>query len=238
MGRSNRKRAVGQILRPTPNELVNGWGGPEGITLRLVRPGDLERVAELADSAGGPFEDDMRAGITDGDTATALVRCLHTGNKTPLTQQVAKVLAGAGTQPFIGLSMVLVAVRFNEVVGALYSLPPLGYITQLVNAGIPPASAMAVAPAVAKIRALAVAPEARGLGIATHLLQAAVSIYDRIGLYLIYGIFDIGSGLEAFYAARGFQIVPLGERTDMAAIVGWPVTLEPGPGEQAVTRCR
>lgn len=148
------------------------------------------------------------------------------------------MLDGAGTRPFLGMSMVLVAERSGRVVGALYSLPPLGYMTQLVNAGVPAHAAMAVSTAVVKIRALAVDPQARGCGIATRLLQTAVQVYDRIGFYLVYGNFDIGSGLESFYQARGFQILQPGQSADMIAIIGYPVTLEAGPGEQMFVRRR
>lgn len=80
--------------------------------------------------------------------------------------------------------------------------------------------------------------ELHPLGIATRLLQTVVQIYDRIGFYLIYGTFDIGSGLETFYCARGFQTMPLGQGARMDAIIGYPATLEAGPGEQMFARWR
>lgn len=226
------------ILHPTPSELVSGWPGSDGIIVRLVRPGDLSAVAALADMAGGSLEDQMRTGITDSATAGALMQALRVNSKSPLLQQVAQVLNGAGTRPLLGMSMVLVAERSGKVVGALYSLPPLGYITQLINAGVPARAGMAVSTAVVKIRALAVDPQARGCGIATRLLQTAVQVYERIGIYLVYGTFDIGSGLESFYQARGFQILQSGHGVDMTAIIGYPATLEAGPGEQMFARWR
>lgn len=69
MGKSRSTRAIRTIVHPTPTELVNGWLGSDGIIVRLARPGDLPAVADLADLAGGPLEDQMRSGITDSATA-------------------------------------------------------------------------------------------------------------------------------------------------------------------------
>jgi GNAT superfamily N-acetyltransferase len=238
MGKSSRRHIGTPVVHPTATELVNGWGGPRGTTVRLARPADLDQIVALADMAGGPVEDQMQAGLKDSVAATALLRALQAGSKNPLIRQVTNVLKGAGPQPFVGMSMVLVAVQSDQVVGALYSLPPLNFISQLVNAGVPAPAAMMSSTAVAKIRALAVDPQARSLGIASHLLETAVQLYDRIGFYLLYGYFDLGSGLETFYSARGFQIMPIGQGVNMDPIVGYPATLDAGPGEQMFARWR
>lgn len=76
------------------------------------------------------------------------------------------------------------------------------------------------ASAALKIKALAVEPEMRRHGIATALLSGCTDLYDRLGYFMQYGSFRAGSGLGAFYRARGFDLVPRNEGIDMYVSTG------------------
>lgn len=132
--------------------------------------------------------------------------------------------------------MALVAERDCRVVGALYALPPGGFITSIIEAGVDVPHAVVVALAAIKIKAVAVGQEHRGAGIASALLAECARLYDQLGYHLLYGSFAVGSGLESFCAARGFHIVPVGEGIPMEVIIGRPVRLSTEDHEQLFAR--
>jgi GNAT superfamily N-acetyltransferase len=91
--------------------------------------------------------------------------------------------------------------------------------------------------AVAKIKALAVDPPARGQGIAAALLRRAVQLYRQLGFHILYGQFPEGSGLERFDARNGFQVLGQGEGAEVGLLLtGVPMTLRAGPRERMFQR--
>jgi len=103
---------------------------------------------------------------------------------------------------------------------------------------VPPLQALIAARAAIKIKALAVDPAHRGHGVASALLAGCVRIYDQLDYHLLYGSFAVGSGLDTFYAARGFTVLPTDDGIPMDVILGWPVRLCADPTEQLFARWR
>ena len=104
--------------------------------------------------AGGPLDEYMTAAIEGGTAAKAVLSALHAGTDA-LIQPAARTAASGDPGPLTELAVALVAEDGQRIVGAL-SLPPGGYIAQLISKGIEPAGTIAVALAAIKIKALAV----------------------------------------------------------------------------------
>lgn len=235
MGRASRRKATAQPRTRGAAWLADGIPGPAGTVLRLAGPGEAEQVAALADTTGGYLDDQMRTAIEDGTASTALLSALN-GNAKALLESAARWAITGDPTPMAGLSIALVAEHDKRVIGALFALPPGNFISSLVDAGVEPMRAAVVAIAAIKIKAVAVESEYRGHGIASALLDACGRLYDQLGYHLQFGNFAVGSGLETFYADRGFHIVPVGEGIPMEVIIGRPFSLDSGPTEQQFFR--
>jgi GNAT superfamily N-acetyltransferase len=217
---------------------IHGWHGPQKTRLRLARPGEIADAERLADLGGGPLDGEMAAAIADGTASSALLGALRDGRDHPSVESVARVAAAGDPTPLLELAVALIAERHERVVGALYALPPGAFIAQLILQGVPPHQAIITAMAVIKIKALAVEPEHRGAGIASELLSGCMRLYDQLGYILLYGSFRPGTGLESYYPARGFEIVPPGQGIPVSVILGRPAGLMPEGGEQFFARWR
>lgn len=234
MGRASRTR-TGAERRIGPGRLTHGWNGPGGTLLRLARPGEAERIAELAKTTGGPLDEWMHAAIENGTASSALLTALRTNPKA-LMDPAARCAVSGDPTPMTEMSLALVAERDARIVGALYALPPGGFIASVIEAGLEIPQAMVIALAAIKVKAVAVEEQHRGAGIASALLTGCTRLYDQLGYHLLYGSFAIGSGLESFYSARGFQIVPVGQGISLEVIVGRPVALSTDSSEQLFAR--
>src|SRR6266568_9314758 len=95
-----------------------------------------------------------------------------------------------------GLVLVLVAEdRDGFRARVLQAVPPDNLLADGIKVGVPVLNAVVGATKVAKIRAVAVAEDARGNGIGQTLIRRAVRTYLQLGFLLIYGQFPVGSGL-------------------------------------------
>ena len=177
----------------------------------------------------------MAAAIEEGAAAKAVLAALG-GDKQALIEAAGRAVAAGSPAPLTEMGIALVAIDGATLVGTLYAMPPGNYIGQLVARGIEPARATVIALAVVNIKALAVDPAYRGCGVASSLLAECVRLYSQLGYRLLHGSFDSDSGLEAFYAARGFEIVPLGSSIQMDILVGQPARLGAEPGERIFMR--
>lgn len=139
-----------------------------------------------------------------------------------------------------GLGLVLVAVDpEGQIVGALLAHPPSGFLSRLVEQGLPWPHMLVAHTAVAKVKALAVAPSARKSGIGGALLRRCSQVYWQCGYLLMFGQFaSERQGLGDFYAKQGFTVVPAGAGIDMQVIFGRPVWLHPDGDEQGFFRWR
>jgi GNAT superfamily N-acetyltransferase len=221
----------------TGESLAQGWRGPAGTVLRLARPGEAAEVARLAATTGGPLDEYMHDAIENGTASSALLDGLRT-RKEALLMPAARAGAAHDPSPLTELSVALVAEHSQRITGALYALPPGAVIAQMMEQGVDPPHALIVAAAAIKIKALATAPAHRGGGIASALLASCVRLYDQLGYYLLYGSFATGSGLETFYAARGFDILPAGAGISLENLLGLPIRIGTEPREQFFARWR
>jgi len=60
--------------------------------------------------------------------------------------------------------------------------------------------------------------------------------HDQLSCYLLRGSFAISSGLEAFYAGRGFDILSAGASISLEIRLGQPVQIGTQPSEQLFAR--
>ncbi|MGH3219408.1 MAG: GNAT family N-acetyltransferase [Streptosporangiaceae bacterium] len=231
MGTNKSDRRIG------PGRLTHGWHGPQRTTLRLARPGEAGEVARLAAVAGGPLDKYMATAIEDGAASKAVLSALRAGTDA-LIEPAARAAAAGSPAPLTELAIALVAEDGQQIVGTLCALPPGAYIAQLMTNGLEPAHAIVTALAVIKIKALAVDPSHQDRGIASALLAGCRRLYDQLGYHLLFGSFTVGSGLDAFYAARGFEIIPAGGGISMNVLLGQPARLGVDPGEQLFARWR
>ena len=194
-------------------------------------------MAALAASAGGPLDRLMGEAIEDGTASAALLRALGTGPDA-LLDAIVRTATSGHAAAMTEISLVLVAELDGAVVGSLHALPPGAVIAQLAAQGVDVLEALTAASAIGKVKSLAVAPQARGRGIATALLSGCVRIYDQLDFVLLYGSFAVGSGLGDFYRARGFEIVAPGHGIPLQSVLGLPAALGSEEGEQLFVRWR
>ena len=99
-----------------------------------------------------------------------------------------------------------------------------------VQGGLPVPAVMAGAGKIAKIRAVAVAENARGNGLGETLIKRTVRTYRHLGFRLIYGQFSIGSGLETYYARQGFTVLDEGQGIDLRRM-NLPIIIHTDPSD-------
>jgi GNAT superfamily N-acetyltransferase len=221
------------------DRLTTGRPGPAGITVRLARADEADDVARLAVMSGGMLDEQMHAAIVSGSASRALLDGLS--DRRSLLAPVIKVARSLDQSHMAELSLALVAVAGpaegpQAVVGTLYTLPPGQFINGCIGRGIDAMTAFALAVKVVKIKALTVEEEWRGQGIASELLSTSVGLYDSLGYQLQYGAFIKGSGLEEFYASRGFK--PVTGSIPMGAFLGFDAAMYPEDGQRFFVRSR
>ncbi|MFI1400542.1 GNAT family N-acetyltransferase [Streptomyces sp. NPDC020681] len=88
-----------------------------------------------------------------------------------------------------------------------------------------------------KIKALAVAEDARARGLGAALLKRCAQLYWQLDFMLLYGEFEIERALGPYYARQGFTVLEPGATTDVGFVLtGRPIGLGAGPGEQLFYR--
>jgi hypothetical protein len=215
--------------------LIRGWPGPGDTILRFARPGESADVQRFAAAAGGRLDDQIAAAIEDRTSGAALVRAVQTG-RDELTRAAAEALSTGNPAPLSKLAAILVAERGGQLVAALCTVPPVAFISQLMERGLDPPYAIATTLAMMKIEAVAVDPAYRAQGIASALLGGCIALFDQLEYLLLFGTFQPGSGLADFYSARDFDVAPAGHGVDVEVIVGRPCLLSNESGEQLFTR--
>jgi GNAT superfamily N-acetyltransferase len=215
----------------TAERLVNGWAGPGGTRIRLARPGDTEQVTGLLALADIALDPVVGTVIEAGTVASTLLMGLDHGVNDMLRPLAEAVAADRPDDAMPGLILVLVAEgRDGFLRGVLQAVPPDNVLADGIAAGVPVLTAVVGAVKVAKIRAVAVAEQARGIGIGQTLIRRSVRTYLQLGFLLIYGQFPIGSGLEKYYARQGFTVLDEGQTIDLRRM-NFPVLIGTDPSD-------
>jgi GNAT superfamily N-acetyltransferase len=184
----------------TADCLLKGSSGPGGTRIRLARPGDTGQVSQLLELVDLPLDPAVGTVIEAGSVASTLLLGLDHGTDAMLRPLEEAVAAGRPEDAMPGLIWVLVAEgRDGLLHGMLLAVPPTNVLADGIQAGLPVPVVVAGAARVAKLRAVAVAGDARGQGLGETLIKRTVRTYRHLGFQLIYGQFAIGSGLETYY---------------------------------------
>jgi GNAT superfamily N-acetyltransferase len=113
-----------------------------------------------------------------------------------------------------------------------------GVLAQVIAKGVPAEQATVGAVAVVKIRAVAVDERARGLGLGSAMIRRCLQLYFQLGYHVAYGRFRSGSGLETYYARRGFEVREEGEGLNLTMNLGLPFGIHAEPGERLFVHWR
>jgi GNAT superfamily N-acetyltransferase len=225
------KKKPAHVPPVTADRLVSGWAGPGGTHIRLARPRDIEQITGLLALAGIRLDPVVRAVIEAGTVASTLLLGLDHGPEGMLGPLAEAVAADRPYEGMPGLVFVLVAEdRDGSMCGVLQAVPPDNVLADGIKAGVPVLNAVVGASKVAKIRAVAVAEDARGNGIGETLIRRTVRTYLQLGFLLIYGQFPVGSGLEEYYARQGFTVLDEGQDIDLRRI-NLPILIRTDPSD-------
>lgn len=215
----------------TADRLVKGSSGPGGTRIRLARPGDTAQVARLLELVGIRLDPAVGAAIDTGTVAATLLLGLDHGAEAMLRPLTEAVAADRPDEAMPGLVWVLVAQGPDgSLHGVLLAVPPTNVLADGIQGGIPVPAAVAGAVKITKVRAIAVAQDARGNRLAETLIKRTVGTYLHLGFRLIYGQFPIGSGLETYYARQGFTVLDEGQVIDLRRM-NLPIIIRTDPSE-------
>ncbi|MFH8736785.1 GNAT family N-acetyltransferase [Streptomyces sp. NPDC017964] len=205
--------------------------------MRLARPEDSARFGELLALATEDIEPAHVDGVEAGRCGGWLMEALSVGSNT-LTEPLVRAAADGTLQDAaLALSLPLVAQdRDGVVVGALLALPSGTVVKTVGDAGFKQHALLAMLK-YAKIKGVAVAEEARGLGVGGALLKRCSQVYRELDFVLLFGEFETERALGPYYESHGFTVLGPGETTDVGYVLtGRPIGLGAGPGEQLFYR--
>ena len=215
----------------TADRLLKGSSGPGGTRIRLARPGDTGQVTQLLELVGIRLDPAAGTVIETGTVASTLLLGLDHGADAMLRPLCEAVAADRPEDAMPGLIWVLVAEgRDGSLQGLLLAVPPTNALADGIQGGLPVQAVMAGAGKIAKIRAVAVAENARGNGLGETLIKRTVRTYRHLGFRLIYGQFSIGSGLETYYARQGFTVLDEGQGIDLRRM-NLPIIIHTDPSD-------
>ncbi|MFK0107558.1 GNAT family N-acetyltransferase [Streptomyces sp. NPDC091217] len=154
-----------------------------------------------------------------------------------LDYAVQHIDAGTYATSGAGLRRALVAEAEGDagLVGALLALPPASLLRRLQMAQAPRSVVGGVARSIAKLKAVAVAPERRGDGIGEALVRAFVGEYSAADYEVLYAQVDVDKpALARWYGRLGFEA--LGEGAPLRLHPQGQVAIYPVGAEQLVVR--
>lgn len=241
-------RRVKNVNEVTERKLINGWAAAPRVRIRQAQPGDLDTIAKLMPLTGGALQDELAQTVRDGTASTGLRAGLRGAGRESYTAEMAKRFVrqdhgGDDLDPIVAATLVLVAEhRDHGVVGTLVAYPPANVAAQMAQQ-LPDLSEQqklvtAVAMFVVKIKALAVAEEARGHHIGGSLLKRCRQVFYHCGYVLVYGQMPPGRGLDTYYQRQGFTVLPVGTGIDTWPIFGIRSRIMPDGDEQVFCRDR
>jgi GNAT superfamily N-acetyltransferase len=229
----------------TERKLDNGWAAGPGVRIRQARPDDMDAVRELALLAGVPLEGELVDAVRSGAAGQALRTGLARGNEAFLRHMAEQFVTHwkHPLVPYLSAALCLVAERRDEgIVGALLAYPPPNISQDHLDAARGADDhqrrqlSMVGAIGLAKIKAVAVAEDARGLGIGSALLLRAWQVFFACEYSIVYGTMAATPGLDVFYRRNGFQVLDHGEPIDLWAVYGMHSAINADAGERFFIR--
>ncbi|MEU6201411.1 GNAT family N-acetyltransferase [Streptomyces sp. NPDC047061] len=179
--------------------------------------------------------DDLEAGhleaLARGECGTWLLDALAGADA---GERLVRAVAAGEPQRAAGeLSLPLVARDGDgQVVGALLGVPSgtvLSGLSQLPGVGR--RYVLMSMLMYAKIKAVAVAEDARRRGIGAALLARCMQVYGQLEYTLLFGEFDTERALGPYYRRQGFTVLRPGQGIDVGTLLtGIPLHLGAGPG--------
>jgi GNAT superfamily N-acetyltransferase len=208
--------------------------GPTGWRIRLVRSGDVDAVRRLLPLAEPGLDEEGAMLAQHPGLAAGLQRALRHGPKALLLRDSAGAVVRRSLQDvLIEMALLLVAVNDRGQVDAvLMAFPPVNVLANALQAGVSMTNIVVAAQSVVKIKGVAVAEPARGLGVGAALLDQCVMLYTGLGWQVVYGQFGAESGLDAYYRLRGFEVLDRGAGINLLELLPFPLSIHAMPGEQ------
>jgi GNAT superfamily N-acetyltransferase len=238
--KKSKKRAGSStgMVRLTKQKVVEGLPGPDGVRIRYAVPEEADVVTALLKTAANDLETGHLEALADGQCGTWLLDGLAGAN---LIEPLVRSASAGSLQPAAAaLSLPLVAQdRDGQVVGALLGVPSGTVISTVTQLPGHDQYALLSMLKYAKIKAVAVREDARGHGIGAALLKRCVQAYWQLDYMLLFGEFETGRDLGAYYTRQSFTVLRPGQAIDVGTLlVGVPIQLGAGPGETLFYRWR
>lgn len=227
----------------TDRKLDRGWAAVPGVRIRQAVHADMDMVRELSLLAGVTLEDEILDAVRAGTAGQALRAGLSRGHD-GFAEHMAEQMVANRDHPLIAyLSAALILVadhREHGVIGALVAYPPPNVAEIHVDAVPDPQHKelmmMSGAIGVAKVRAVAVAEQARGKNIGGALLKRCKQVFFACEYAVVYGTMAPTPGLPEFYRRNGFEVLADGEPLDLWAVFGVHAVIKADAGERFFIR--
>ncbi|WP_327321125.1 GNAT family N-acetyltransferase [Streptomyces sp. NBC_01210] len=238
MAKRTAKRGSSRPLRLPVDRLRKGWPGPAGTHVRLATAADTDAVDALLDAAGARLIPALRSSIEQGTAGAALLDGLGGTTKTFFEDFARRTAGHTMADSMASVSLTLVAADGQDrPVGALSVTAPGTIIERALEHGYSNVQALTLSVAIGKVHGLAVAEDARGQGLASILMKRAWQVYEQLDYFLLYGSFETGRDLSAFYKSCGYTVRVPGEGFLLERL-GLPFGIHAGPDQCVFTRWR
>jgi GNAT superfamily N-acetyltransferase len=225
-----RGRSLAGPDRLTRQQMLDGVPGTDGVRIGFARPGEAVPVTTLLKEAADDLEVGHLEALARGRCGTWLLDALAGAD---LGELLVRAAAAGELQRAAGeLSLPLVARDGDgQVLGALLGVPSGTVIAGLARFPVTRQQILMSMLVYAKLKAVAVAGDARGRGIGAALIARCIQLYWQLDYTLLFGEFDTTRALGPYYTRQGFSVVKPGQSIDVGTLLAdIPLHLGAGPG--------
>ncbi|MEU5255151.1 GNAT family N-acetyltransferase [Streptomyces longwoodensis] len=218
--------------------MLDGMPGPDGVQIGFAVPAEAGVVTTLLQAAAHDLEAGHLEALARGECGTWLLDALA---DVDLGERLVRAGAAGELQRAAGeLSLSLVARDGDgQVVGALLGVPSGTVVSALSRQPGGRRYLLVSMLTYAKIKAVAVAEDARRRGIGATLLARCVQLYWQLDYMLLFGEFDTERALGPYYGRQGFTVLRPGQGIEVGTLLtGLPLHLGAGPGLTSFHRWR